>query len=130
MVFLHSSRDKTFSGFIAENHNRFTGRYLQKAHEFIVVSSRNLQHLVKRLLLNNFIEIWYNNETLLFTSSLSIDKDVFFRGHRTIDFKQTCISNLIFVGLYKQKSLILKISILKNYPIILIHFSFIFSSEN
>ena len=37
---------------------------------------------------------------LLFLSFLPIDNDVLFRGPQRIDFKQTSISDLIFVGLY------------------------------
>ena len=31
--FSHSPRDETFSGFIVENHTRFSDRYFQKTHE-------------------------------------------------------------------------------------------------
>ena len=94
--FSHSPRDETFSRFIVENHNRFSGRYLQKTQ--VESSSRNLWHLILRPLLNIFIEMWCNNETLL-SPRLSIVKDMLFRGPRTIDFKKTCIFYLIFVEL-------------------------------
>ena len=94
-----SHTNKTFNGFIAESHKRFSGKYLQKTDEqTIVVSIGNLQHLNLRPCLNIFIERWYNNETLLSLISLLIDKDKLFIGPQTINFEQTCISDLIFVG--------------------------------
>ena len=85
-------KQKTIIGFLVETSRRLINKPLRFQVEAF-----------SRPFLNIFIEIWYNNETLLFLSFLSIDNDVLFRGPRAIDFKQTCISDLIFVGLYKQK---------------------------
>ena len=103
MVFSHSAQDKTFNGFIVETHKSFLvdtlGRLMNKPLWFQGETFSNYKTSSEYYF---YIAFNFLNITLLFPSSLPIKKNMMFREPRELNFKGTCISGLIFVGLCKQ----------------------------